>query len=109
MSLIYEMAGSIQKTMSADFEREVEAAYAQAEEATNGCLVNKAGRARGVRGIDLFTGSEKDAYRYASDELIAHWMQEPRLTKTAFERQWLSVRGGLATFVAQTQEEEGRE
>ena len=105
MSLIYEMAGTIQKTMSADFEREVEAAYAQAEEATNGYLVNKAGRERGVRGIDLFTGSEKDAYRYESSELIAHWMQSPRLTKTAFERQWLSVRGGLAAFVAQAQEE----
>ena len=105
MSLIYEMAGSIQKTMSADFEREVEAAYAQAEEATNGYLVNKAGRERGVRGIDLFTGPEKNAYRYASSELIAYWMQAPRLTKTAFERQWLSVRGGLAAFVAQAQEE----
>ena len=105
MSLIYEMAGTIQKAMSADFEREVEVTYARAEEATNGYLVNKAGRARGVRGIDLFTGPEKDAYRYASDELIAHWMQEPRLTKTAFERQWLSVRGGIAAFVAQTQEE----
>ena len=106
MSLIYEMAGTIQKAMSADFEREVEATYAQAEEATDGYLVNKAGRARGLRGIDLFTGSEKDAYRYASEELIVHWMQSPRLTKTAFERQWLSVRGGLAAFVAQAQEGE---
>lgn len=100
MSLIYERAGEIHREMSREFDLAVEAAYAEAETETNGYMVNKEGRSKGIRGIDLFTGSETNAYRYASDELIAHWMQTPRLTKTAFERQWLSIRGGLAAFVA---------
>lgn len=53
---IYEMAGIIWAEMRADFDRALEARYAEAEAATNGYMVNRLGRAAGVTGYDLHTG-----------------------------------------------------
>jgi hypothetical protein len=62
------------------FERAeaVEHAYVQAERATNGYMLNKAGGANGIDERSLFTGPESRARRYASEELIEHWRTHPR-------------------------------
>jgi hypothetical protein len=68
-------------------------AYARAEEATNGALLNARGRAAaGVTAISLFMGPAVRAYAYASPELVEHWEKYPRMTFADFERQWLRNR-----------------
>lgn len=52
-----------------------------AEDATNGYLVNRAGQQAGISPDELFTGPANRAYRYASDELKAFWREHPRLTQ----------------------------
>jgi hypothetical protein len=68
------------------FERAeaVEHAYVQAENATRGHMVNKAGRANGIDPRSLLTGPESRARRYASEELLAHWETHPRPTARFF-------------------------
>jgi hypothetical protein len=68
------------------FERAeaVEHAYVQAENATRGHMVNKAGRANDIDPRSLFTGPESRARRYASEELLAHWETHPRPTARMF-------------------------
>jgi hypothetical protein len=56
-------------------------------------LVNKAGRAIGVDGDDLFTGPGGYAAKYASEELMEWWQKHPRLTLARYEIQWLKGRG----------------
>ncbi|MFE5895901.1 phage minor capsid protein [Streptomyces sp. NPDC056488] len=58
--------------------------YAAAEEATNGYLLNRKGRERGVDPGSLFTGPARIAYAYASDELKAFWRQFERKTQQQF-------------------------
>ena len=69
------------------FERAeaVEFAWRQAEDATNGYMLNKAGRAQGIDERSLFTGPESRARRYASEELLEHWQTHPRPTARMFE------------------------
>ena len=98
---VYDLATLVWQRMRKDYQDALEAAYLEAEAATNGYMVNAAGRAKDLRGWDLLTGPESRAYRYASPELIEHWMARPRLTATAFEAQWLSARGGLQAFVGE--------
>ena len=70
---IYETAAMIWAEMPAEYDLALEARYAEAEAATNGYMVNRLGRARGLTGYDLHTGSAGRAYRYASRELLDHW------------------------------------
>jgi hypothetical protein len=44
-----------------------------AEEATNGYLLNKAGKAANIDPDSLFSGDPDRAYRYASEELLRFW------------------------------------
>lgn len=68
------------------FERAeaIEHAYVQAENATRGHLLNKAGRANDIDPRSLLTGPESRARRYASEELLAHWETTPRPTARMF-------------------------
>jgi len=61
----------------------VEGEITRAERATNGYMVNAAGRRRGVTAESLFTGKESRALRYATPELIEHWQQHPRPSAAA--------------------------
>lgn len=61
-------------------EEAVEWSYTRAEDATNGYMLNRAGNAAGVSPRSLFTGSETRARRYASEELLNHWQENPRPT-----------------------------
>ncbi len=58
--------------------------YAHAEDVTNGYLLNRKGRERGVDPGSLFTGPARIAYAYASDELKAFWRQFERKTQQQF-------------------------
>lgn len=66
--------------------------YVRAEEATNGRMVNADGRAKGVDPVSLFMGNAVRAYRWASDELVEHWEEHPRMPFVEFERQWAAQR-----------------
>jgi hypothetical protein len=72
-----------QRRFARSLERQeaIEASWQAAERATNGNMLNAKGRARGIDDRSLFTGSEDRAYRYASDELKAHWEHNPRPTR----------------------------
>ncbi len=67
-----------------------DAAYAQfmaAESATNGYLVNAAGRARGIDPWSLWSGPADRAEHWASWELLEFWRSNPRVTITDYRRQ----------------------
>jgi hypothetical protein len=63
-------------------EREaiVEHSFIQAEDATNGYMVNRLGQARGISERSLFVGPQSRARKYASPELLEHWQSHPRPT-----------------------------
>jgi hypothetical protein len=52
-----------------------------AENATNGYMLNKAGKAKGIDERRLFTGPESQVDRYASDELKEYFQSHPRPTR----------------------------
>ena len=57
-----------------------EAFYVNAEAATNGYMLNRAGEHAGIDPRTLFTGPEARARRYASEELLEYWRTHPRPT-----------------------------
>lgn len=61
--------------------------YLAAEEATNGYLLNRRGRAKGINPAQLFSGPARIAYAYASDELKEWWAEHGRLTQAEFIEQ----------------------
>ena len=63
---------------------EVDRSWLEAERATRGNMLNAKGRARGIDERALFTGDERVARRYASDELLNHWQSHPRPTAAYF-------------------------
>ena len=58
----------------------IEHSWEQAEAATNGNMLNRKGRERGISDRALFTSDEAYARRYASEELMNHWQDHPRPT-----------------------------
>jgi hypothetical protein len=63
----------------------VEYSYVRAENETRGHMLNKAGRAADIDPRSLFTGPESRARRYASEELVNHWADNPRPTAAMME------------------------
>lgn len=88
-SLIFEEAARQYRLMKEDWWAHVDAAYRLAETETNGVLVNKAGREKGIHGTALFTSNHAYAMKYASEELKDHWLTYPRPSLQKFEEQWL--------------------
>lgn len=74
------------------FEDYLEAAYAEAEEATRGAMLNARGRRAGVSVRSLFMGPERRAQAYASPELREFWYYHPRVTVTEFVSQIVNLR-----------------
>ncbi|MDB5910686.1 MAG: hypothetical protein JWP34_4800, partial [Massilia sp.] len=58
--------------------------FMEAEAATNGVMLNKAGLAAGVSDFGLFSGPARIAYTYASEELKRWWVDHPRVTWTEY-------------------------
>lgn len=63
----------------------IERAWADAERATKGNMLNRRGREAHVNERTLFTGPESRARKYASEELLNHWEHHPRPTQAYFE------------------------
>ncbi|HEY6275588.1 MAG TPA: hypothetical protein VIX86_04580 [Streptosporangiaceae bacterium] len=59
---------------------ELDRAWLEAESATKGNMLSKAGKAAGIDERSLFTGPESRARRYASEELLNHWQTHHRPT-----------------------------
>lgn len=72
----------------AEFDLVLYTNYERAAEACRDRLVNERGRRGGVDPVSLFMGPERRAHAYASEELLEHWREHPRVTYAMFERQW---------------------
>ncbi len=71
-----------QRMFSRRMERQelIELYWLEAEVATKGNMLNRAGQEADIGDRSLFTGSEARARRYASEELLNHWLDHPRPT-----------------------------
>lgn len=95
MSLLFAFAAHKTKEMRAAWLDYLEMAYANAETACNGVLLNNLGRAEGnISSFEvLFKGKAETAFKYASWELCEYWETTPRMTKVQFERMWMDSQG----------------
>lgn len=91
MSVNVKLGIQLWRSCRMEFEVVREAAYVRALDATNGVLLNRRGIEAGIDTYSLFIGSNIRAYAYASEELIEHWSEHPRLTFDQFERQSFEV------------------
>ncbi|MDO5633291.1 MAG: hypothetical protein Q4G34_00240 [Micrococcus sp.] len=91
MSVIYARARDQWREMHAEYRAEVERRYLLAEEATNGYMVNRRGRALGLTGWDLFNSRANNFYAFASEELLEHVAISGRVTLADFETAWLDA------------------
>lgn len=73
------------RLLRAEYDLHLEAAYAEAVEATSGVLLNAKGKAKGIDSRSLFLGTDARARCYASQELLDHWDARPRVTFAQFE------------------------
>lgn len=71
-------------------------AYLQAEKATRGNMLNRAGKTARIDPLELFTGPVSRARRYASEELMRWWARNERLNFTQFRAQVLGRAGDVA-------------
>lgn len=86
-SSVFALAAARYHELRSDYELVLEAAYASAEAATNGHMLNRRAREAGISSRDLFTHNGTYARAYASEELLEHWARNPRPTFAAYERQ----------------------
>lgn len=82
-----QTAGGSQKALRAAYDEYVSLQYLDAEIATRGHLLSKAGQAKRIDPISLFSGPMHVARRYASEELLRYWRDHPRLTFAEFRAQ----------------------
>jgi hypothetical protein len=69
-----------------DFEIEIEAKFLQAEHATRGDMLSRAGKAAHIDPRTLFYGTQTRARKYASEELNDWFERHGRLTATEYRR-----------------------
>jgi len=65
-----------------------EAQYGRAIDECDGVLLNRRGRRAGVSSFSLFMGPATRTRAYASEELLAFWSRDPRVTFEEFEASW---------------------
>lgn len=91
MSPIYEYAAGLWREMRDEFELQVEAAHAAAEEGTHGKMLNARGRREGIDAYSLMTGPWSRVRLYGSPELIEWCETEGRPSVARFEREWFAA------------------
>jgi SPP1 gp7 family putative phage head morphogenesis protein len=79
------------------FKEYADRAYLDAENATRGALLNKAGMQAGINPRTLFTGQDVRARKWASEELLGYWQQTGRLTLSDFKAANLGQAGTAST------------
>jgi hypothetical protein len=67
-----------------EYRDEVYRQWLAAEAATNGYMLNQAGRHRGIDERSLFAGPESRVLKYASAELIEWFQSHPRPTRVSW-------------------------
>jgi len=67
-----------------EWKDEVYRQWLQAEAQTNGYMLNKAGKAKGIDERTLFTGPESRVRAYASRELLDYFQDHPRPTRASW-------------------------
>ena len=67
-----------------EYQDEVYRQWLTAESATNGYMLNKAGRAAGINERSLFKGPESRVRKYASRELLDYFSEHGRPTRVSF-------------------------
>jgi len=67
-----------------EYRDEVYRQWLRAEAETNGFMLNKEGRARGIDERSLFTGPESRVVKYATPELIEFFESNPRPTRASW-------------------------
>ena len=70
----------------AEWTEYAHAEYLAAVAATNGYLLSAEGEASGVDEQSLWSGPERLAFRYASEELREFWAARPRMTVSQYHR-----------------------
>jgi hypothetical protein len=65
-------------------DTELERTWLDAERATKGNMLNRRGREAGIDERSLFRGPESRARKYASEELLNYWEDNPRPTEAYF-------------------------
>lgn len=88
MGAIHDWANYQWKLMREEFDLYVSNQYQRAENDLNGVLLNRLGYSKGISSESLFTGQWTRARKYASEELLAWWEDNGRMTMTEFEEQW---------------------
>lgn len=79
------------------FRDEQQRAAIDAEKATNGFMLSKAGKVAGIDPWSLFGGSEAAARKYASTELRQYWDTHGRPTVSEFQQRLLGHGGRIGT------------
>jgi hypothetical protein len=79
-----EAVASTRAARRMEVEAERERVRVEAEAATQGYLVNRKGRARGINPEEILTGREAVFQRYASDEARDYFRNRPRPTASFF-------------------------
>lgn len=74
------------RSLRSEYEDVAHAQFLAAEAATRGNLLNRKGRMAGVDPQSLFSGPERRAHAYASEELLKFWDRHPRVTVTQYLR-----------------------
>ena len=72
------------RARESEYQDEVYRQWLTAEAATNGYMLNKAGRAAGINERSLFQGPEARVRKYASPELLAYFSERGRPTRVSF-------------------------
>lgn len=86
-SSVFAVAVARYHELRGDYELVLEAAYASAEAATNGHMLNRRAKDAQISTWDLFTHNDVFARAYASEELLEHWARHPRPTFRSYEAQ----------------------
>lgn len=90
MSPIFQYAADLYREMRQEFELELEAAYAAAEEGSGGAMLNSLGRREGIDPYSLLTGPWSRVIRYATPELVEWFESVGRPSPAKFEREWFA-------------------
>lgn len=82
-----ERAADKRRRLAQEWSDHLYRQWLAAEGETNGYMLNKLGKRRGVDERTLFTGNRARIRKYASDELLEFFDSHPPLTRGQFERQ----------------------
>lgn len=93
-SPVFAFAADEWRALREEFELVREAAFALAQEATHGAMLNARGKRARIDPYSLFIGPATRAHAYASPELIEHWRSHTRPVFAQFERERFTPGGG---------------